>query len=249
MSVHGYRTPSRANLPRPAAPRSCEEPPGSAVEAVPVDLLLPAGHGRSGRGAAGPVAGAGQGDGRPVVVHRGTMRVIVGAAVLYAARARGARTVDVRFFDGSLEEALTMAAESALALPAVTTPAQRAAEAARLLRAHPQWSDRAVAAAAGVSPKTVAAHRARLRGTAAAPQKRIGLDGRARPLSSAEGRALAGRLLLDAPGASLREIASRAGISPATVRDVRERLKRGENPVPPGCAPSAAQVRSRPSGS
>ena len=36
------------------------------------------------------------------------------------------------------------------------------------------------------------------------------------------------------PGASLREIAREAGISPATVRDVRQRVSRGDSPVPSG---------------
>jgi hypothetical protein len=35
------------------------------------------------------------------------------------------------------------------------------------------------------------------------------------------------------PEASLREIARLAGISPNTVRDVRQRMGRGEDPVPP----------------
>jgi lambda repressor-like predicted transcriptional regulator len=212
---------------------------------VPVDRLLPAGRPEV-RPADGIVAGGG---GRTIVVHRTTMRVIVGTELLRAARAQGERTVDVRFFDGSLEDALTMAAESTAARATPSALAERVAEAARLLRAHPQWSDRAVASAVGVSAKTVAVQRHKLRGETASPSKRIGLDGRMRPLSSAEGRALAGRLLLDSPGASLREIASWAGISPGTVRDVRERLKRGEDPVPSGRRTAPGEIRPLRNGS
>ncbi|EPY92321.1 hypothetical protein K530_53915 [Streptomyces noursei CCRC 11814] len=38
---------------------------------------------------------------------------------------------------------------------------------------------------------------------------------------------------MEKPDASLREVAKAAGISTGTVRDVRQRLQRNENPVPP----------------
>jgi transposase-like protein len=68
--------------------------------------------------------------------------------------------------------------------------------------------------------------------------RRIGGDGRVRPLDSAAGRRAAQRLIVDAPDASLREIARRTGISAGTVRDVRDRLRRGEDPVPPRRRPA-----------
>jgi hypothetical protein len=40
-------------------------------------------------------------------------------------------------------------------------------------------------------------------------------------------------MIKERPGDSLRQIASASGISPGTVRDVRARLARGEDPVPP----------------
>jgi hypothetical protein len=63
---------------------------------------------------------------------------------------------------------------------------------------------------------------------------RIGRDGRIRPVNSAEGRRRAGEILRDRPDASLREVANEAGISAATARDVRQRMLRGEAPVPTG---------------
>lgn len=62
---------------------------------------------------------------------------------------------------------------------------------------------------------------------------RIGRDGRVRPLSTAEGRREAARLIDADPGASLRQIARQAGVSAGTVRDVRRRAGLGEDPVPP----------------
>ncbi|KJS51173.1 hypothetical protein VM98_38605, partial [Streptomyces rubellomurinus subsp. indigoferus] len=57
------------------------------------------------------------------------------------------------------------------------------------------------------------------------------------PANKAEGRRLAGILILKSPGASLRAIAEKAGISPGTVSDVRGRRLRGE-----GIGPRRAQL-------
>jgi hypothetical protein len=102
----------------------------------------------------------------------------------------------------------------------------------RIITARPNWSDRAIALVAGLSARKVCEVRLR---TVSLPscERRIGLDGRARPLSAAHGRELAGRLLEADPKASLRAVARQAGISPATVADVRDRLLRGDDPVPP----------------
>ncbi|WP_421106691.1 hypothetical protein [Streptomyces sp. NEAU-S77] len=53
-----------------------------------------------------------------------------------------------------------------------------------------------------------------------------------RPLNNAEGRRIAAALLTAAPETSLRELARRSGLSTATARDVRDRLRRGQDPVP-----------------
>ena len=61
---------------------------------------------------------------------------------------------------------------------------------------------------------------------------RTGLDGRVRPLNSADARRLASDVIAERPEASLREVARATGISPTTVRDVKERMRRGVDPVP-----------------
>jgi transposase-like protein len=103
--------------------------------------------------------------------------------------------------------------------------------AARLVTAFPQMSDRAVAEVVGLTAKTVAAIRRSI-DTVVQPNVRVGRDGRARPVNSAEGRLRAAALLSEQPQASLREVARLAGVSPATVQDVRRRLESGEEPVP-----------------
>ena len=167
----------------------------------------------------------------PILVHRPTMRVIDGMHRLAAARLRGEDTIDVVFFDGSDEDAFVMAVRANVAHGLPLSYADREAAVARIVSSHPGWSDRAIAEATGLAPRTVAGVRGRIaelpRGNA-----RIGRDGRVRPLDSTEGRLAASRLIAAHPNASLRELARAAGIAPATVRDVRERIERGEDPVP-----------------
>jgi hypothetical protein len=64
------------------------------------------------------------------------------------------------------------------------------------------------------------------------PTERLGRDGRIRPLNTAEGRRTASEYIAANPEASLRMIARCSGISLGTARDVRERVRRGMDPVP-----------------
>lgn len=168
----------------------------------------------------------------PILVHRATMRVIDGMHRLKAVIRRGGREVEVRFFDGDEHDAFVLGVQANIAhgLPLPTADRTRAAE--RILASHPHWSDRRVAQVAGLAPNTVAAVRRRSTVQSAQTNTRVGQDGRARPVSAAQGRVLAGRLLTENPTASLREIARAAGIAPSTVLDVRQRLASGRAPVP-----------------
>jgi transposase len=171
-----------------------------------------------------------------IIVHRETMRVIDGMHRLGAARMRGDEMVQVRFFDGTAQEAFVLAVRTNIAhgLPLSYDDRTRAAE--RVIGSHPGWSDRAIAAVVGLGARTVGNIRRRLqreRNTSEA-LVRTGRDGRARPLNNAEGRLRASKLIRQRPEASLREIAREAGVSPSTVRDVRLRLERGDDPLPAG---------------
>ncbi|MET3983341.1 ParB/RepB/Spo0J family partition protein [Streptomyces sp. PvR034] len=174
----------------------------------------------------------------PIVVHRSTLRVIDGMHRLHAARLRGRESIAVRWFDGTRPEAFLLAVEANNRHGLPLTLSDRRESARRILRAWPEWSDRAVAAKVGLSGKTVGVLRrtAAENGEAGAPGElpaaRVGCDGRARPLNATEGRLRAMDYLAVRPEASLREIARSAGISVETARDVRDRLGRGEGPLP-----------------
>jgi hypothetical protein len=169
----------------------------------------------------------------PILVHRSTMRVIDGMHRLHAARLRGQEKIEVQFYDGAEEDAFVLAVRANITHGLPLSLSDRSAAAARIARSHPEWSDRMIAATAGLSPKTVGAIRQRL--TEEIPQldNRVGGDGKTRPVNSAEGRRIAGQLITNEPDATLRAVAEVAGISPTTVRDVRERLRRGEQPELP----------------
>jgi ParB-like chromosome segregation protein Spo0J len=179
----------------------------------------------------------------PILVDRHTMQVIDGIHRLRAASLKGQESIEVEFFDGSPADAFLRSVEANVTHGLPLSRADRRAAAARIVALHPHMSDRAIGESAGLAAKTVAA--IRRRSTAAAPQltARIGKDGRVRPLNSAQGRERAAELLARHPEASLREVARAAGISPATVGDVRRRLQQGQEPAPARAGEQPAEPR------
>lgn len=170
----------------------------------------------------------------PIVVHRTTRCVIDGIHRLRAAISRGATVIEVVYFDGSADEAFVFAVRANIEHGLPLSITDRRAAAARILASHPHWSDRMIAGTTGLAAKTVAALRAGAPPNAH-PRHRLGSDGRVRPLTTATGRLMAAEIISTRPSASLREIAKAAGISPGTVRDVRDRMRRGEDPVAKRC--------------
>lgn len=188
----------------------------------------------------------------PIIVHRQTMRVIDGMHRLHAARLRGEQHVQARFYDGTAADAFVLAVKVNTAHGLPLSLADRKAAAARIISSHTQWSNRSIAVVTGLSHKTVGAIRRRLDGDIPQTDARISQDGRIRPINAAAGRRRAAELLRANPGASLRQVAAAAGISPETVRDVRTRLRNGGDPLlprqrrherAPGPQPSASADR------
>lgn len=178
----------------------------------------------------------------PIVVRRATMQVIDGWHRLCAARLRGEKTIAAVFFDGGVEEAFVLAVKLNTTHGLPLSLADRKAAALRILLSYPEWSDRAIAAIAGVSPKTVSA--IRRRSTVEVPQStgRIARNG-VRHRSGPQGRQRAAELFAADPTASARKVAVAAGISVTTAKDVRKRLHSGRDPVPlrrPTSVPDAA---------
>ncbi|WP_409491170.1 ParB/RepB/Spo0J family partition protein [Amycolatopsis sp. cmx-11-12] len=176
----------------------------------------------------------------PILVHRPTMQVVDGLHRLKAARVRGDTKIVARFVDGAESDAFVLAVEANIRHGLPLSLADRKRAAVQIIGTHPQWSDRRVASATGISAGTVAD--LRKCGGDTGNEARIGRDGRIRPIDSSERRRHAADLIRSDPGLSLRQVAKQVGISPETVRDVRGRLERGESPTPDG----SRRLRTKP---
>lgn len=229
-SLHAHSTRGL----RDSALQESRRPDLAPVSTVPVALLLPGDSPRlSGESLEHAHAlAASDEELPPILVHRPTMRVIDGMHRLRVALLRGREEIQVRFFDGSETDAFVLAVKANIGHGLPLTLADRLNAAERILVSHANWSDRIIASATGLSATTVGSLRRRKTDMGAAPAARLGRDGKVRPLSTAEGRRTAGRLITASPDAPLREIAQQANISLGTVRDVRNRILRGEDPVP-----------------
>ncbi|MFC9326854.1 streptomycin biosynthesis protein [Kitasatospora sp. NPDC057015] len=182
----------------------------------------------------------------PIIVHRPTMRVVDGMHRLRAAVARGEEVIRARYFEGAARDAFLIAVRENTAHGLPLSLSDRRAAAVRIIGSHGHWSDRAIAGVVGLSARTVSEIRRVTPDETTQPTARLGRDGKLRPVNSSQGRILAGRLIAEMPGASLRQIAQIAKISPGTVRDVRARLSRGEDPVPDAVRRTMDSVEVRP---
>lgn len=210
------------------------QPAAGKVEWLRVDSLLPADSPRLAGECAEHLHTLAQVDAAlpPIVVHRQTMRVIDGMHRLRVAATRGQQTIAVTMFDGSSDDAFVVAVAANRAHGLPLTLADREAAAERILRAQGHRSDRSIAVISGLSASTVGEIRRRIGGEDPQPNARIGRDGRVRPLNAREGRRVAAEVIARRPEASLRDVARAAGISVGTARDVRARIRRGDDLMP-----------------
>jgi hypothetical protein len=167
----------------------------------------------------------------PIVVWGDECLVVDGAHRLEAARRLGRTTVAAVRFLGTQDEAFVESVRRNVdhGLPLTLGDRRRAAH--RVLAGHPEWSDRRIGSLCGLSGKSVGRLRRRessgLSGTAGVVvhlQRRIGRDGKTRPVQPGEVRDRIRRALDENPDGSLRAIAAIAGSCPETVRTVRAQL-------------------------
>jgi ParB-like chromosome segregation protein Spo0J len=239
-SVEGGTRARRAD-PRPHQIERAGERPDRAVTMVAIDELHKGESPRSGGIDSAHVTRLAELSTPlpPILVDRRTMRIVDGTHRLLAALLRGQSTIAVEFFDGKPEDAFLRAVEANAVHGLPLSAADRRAAAEKIIDSHPHMSDRAIALAVGMGTRSIATIR---RSTEAGRQlnARVGRDGRVRPVNGDEGRLRAVEVLTQRPDASLREVARIAGISPATVSDVRKRLAAGESAVLAGRKPVSA---------
>jgi len=204
------------------------------VKSVPIGSLIPGFYLR--QGGTNPVhvqllAGvAGSAELPPILVQERSGRVIDGMHRLEAARQRGNTDIDACLLDCTDDEALVLAIRSNTLHGLPLSKADRICGAKRVLVAHPDWSDRTIAGVAGLSAKTVASLRNRSTDEAQFHGKRLGRDGKRRPVSAGEGRLRAAEYIHAHPEAPLRQVAREADVSLGTVHDVRARIRQGMDP-------------------
>lgn len=165
----------------------------------------------------------------PILVWGDDCLVVDGAHRVEAARRLGHTSIRASRFQGSRDDAFVESVRRNVDHGLPLTAADRRRAALRVLTRHVEWSDRRIASLCGLSGKTVA----RLRDKGAGSngdsvvidlERRVGRDGKARPVQSGEIRERIRKALEQNPTGSLRTIAAMAGASPETVRTVRCRL-------------------------
>lgn len=172
----------------------------------------------------------------PAVLVWGTKYLVLdGAHRLAAARRLGLGTIRATAFVGTREEAYAEAVRRNIAHGLPLTLKERIAASGRILGSNPEWSDRRISLACGLSAKTVARLRRETAGRGDQPVStvRIGRDGRVRPVQPHAVRERIACALAENPDSSLREIAAQVGASPETVRLVRRTLTQAAGPAAP----------------
>ena len=152
----------------------------------------------------------------PILVHRQTMAVIDGAHRLAAARESGRTEIRVTFFDGDVLDAFVLAIQANSTHGRPLSIGERKGAARVLLEQGPDRSTRWIASVCGLAPSTVEV----LRPATRRAQRRIGQDGRSRPVEPRSLQAAITERIEAEPSASVRQIATDLGVSPATVRRV-----------------------------
>lgn len=187
----------------------------------------------------------------PILIQQDCCRVIDGLHRLEAAKLRGDATIKARFLDCTDSEALILAIKTNSAHGLPLSKADRIAGAQHVLASYPDWSDRAIAAITGLSAKTIASLRTQSGDAALLGGKRLGRDGRRRPVTAGEGRRRAAEYISAHPDAPLRQVARETDVSLGTVHDVSARLRRGVDPHPHerrAARPPAEPPAERPAG-
>jgi hypothetical protein len=161
-----------------------------------------------------------------ILVQKIGSRIIDGIHRVEVAKLRGERNITARIVDCTDEDALVLAVKSNTLHGLPLSRADRISSTKRIRADHPDWSDRAVAGITGSSAKTISSLRNSSTVEAQFDGKRLGRDGKRRPVVPAEGRRRAAEYIHAHPGASLREVARATDVSLGTVHDVRERTRR-----------------------
>lgn len=182
----------------------------------------------------------------PILVQKGNHRIIDGMHRVEAARLRGEKSIRARIITCTDQDAFILALKTNTIHGLPLSRNDRIFGAKHILVWHPDWSDRAVAAATGLGTKTIAGLRHHSADGIQQFTKRVGRDGKRHPLAAADGRRRAVEYMTARPDAPLREVAREVDVSLATAQDVRTRMRRGMDPIAVGRQRSSPQQATSP---
>ncbi|WP_185094886.1 hypothetical protein [Streptomyces sp. PanSC19] len=128
--------------------------------------------------------------------------------------------IDARFFHGSETDVFLLSVSANIRHGLPLSQDDRVAAAQRIFVTHAEWSDRMVASLTGLSPKRVAMTRRQVAAERPQPERRVGKDGRSRPVDGTQGRRLAAEIISRNPTASLRRM------TPSELASVFDQLRR-----------------------
>jgi hypothetical protein len=160
----------------------------------------------------------------PIVVWGDDPIVVDGFHRVEAATRLGRYSVQATRFFGSREEVFMEAVRRNTSHGLPLSVADRRSAARRVLAGNPEWSNRRIASLCGLSDKTVGGLRRASSEVIVGVERRVGRDGRVRPVQSRQVRERVKQALAENPKGSLRAIAAVAEVSPETVRSVRANL-------------------------
>ncbi|MFI8911342.1 hypothetical protein ACIGW4_06945 [Streptomyces sp. NPDC053513] len=146
--------------------------------------------------------------------------MIDGAHRVRAAVLRGTSEIDARFFHRSETDVFLPSVSANIRHGLPLSQDDRVAAAQRIFVPHAEWSDRMVASLTGLSPKRVAMTRRQVAAERPQPERRVGEDGRSRPVDGTRGRRLTAEIISRNPTASLRRM------TPSELASVFDRLRR-----------------------
>ncbi len=167
-----------------------------------------------------------------ILVQKNGSRIIDGMHRIEVAKLRGEWNIRARLVECTDSEALVLAVKANTLHGLPLSRVDRVSGAKRILSAHADWSDRAVAQITGLSAKAIASIRNTTAADAQFLGKRLGRDGKRRPVVPVEGRRRAAEYILAHPDASLRQVARETDVSLGTVHDVKDKIRRGEDCLP-----------------
>jgi hypothetical protein len=156
------------------------------------------------------------------------MTIIDGIHRVEAARRSGAKCIKAVLLSGAWSSAFVVAVQANVSHGKPLTLGERRSAAKTILCDFPDCSDRWLASICGLAPSTVTKIRAAHEQAARPPgSRRIGIDGRRRPVDPSGLRSRVAEAAQANPQATVRALAAMVGVAPSTVSAELRRLRTG----------------------